>query len=74
MMRHGLSPVAESWGCFQVAVRGLLTAVGSLVAKHGLYGMWASVGAVHELGCLVACGIFPDQGLSPSPLHWQVDS
>ena len=22
----------------------------------------------------VACGIFPDQGLNPCPLHWQADS
>ena len=26
------------------------------------------------LSCSVACGIFPDQGLNPCPLHWQVDS
>ena len=24
--------------------------------------------------CLRVCGIFPDQGLNPCPLHWQVDS
>ena len=28
----------------------------------------------HELSCSVACGIFPDQGSNPCPLHWQVDS
>ena len=22
----------------------------------------------------MACGIFPDQGLNPCPLHWQADS
>ena len=26
------------------------------------------------LGCAVACGIFPNQGLNPCPLHWQADS
>ena len=25
----------------------------------------------HRLGCSAACGIFPDQGLNPCPLHWQ---
>ena len=28
----------------------------------------------HVLGCPVACGIFPDQGLNPCLLHWQADS
>ena len=26
------------------------------------------------LSCSAACGIFPDQGSNPCPLHWQVDS
>ena len=29
---------------------------------------------VHRLSYSVACGIFPDQGSNPCPLHWQVDS
>ena len=28
----------------------------------------------HGPSCSTACGIFPDQGLSPCPLHWQADS
>ena len=28
----------------------------------------------HGPSCSVACGIFPDQGSNPCPLHWQVDS
>ena len=28
----------------------------------------------HGLSCSVACGIFPDQGSNPYPLHWQADS
>ena len=28
----------------------------------------------HGLSCSVACGIFPDQGSKPCPLHWQADS
>ena len=29
---------------------------------------------MHRLSCHVICGIFPDQGLNLSPLHWQVDA
>ena len=28
----------------------------------------------HGLSCYVICGIFLDQGLNPSSLHWKVDS
>ena len=28
----------------------------------------------HGPSCSAACGIFPDQGLNPCPLHWQADS
>ena len=28
----------------------------------------------HGLSCSVACGIFPDQGSNPCPLHWQEES
>ena len=34
----------------------------------------ASVVVAHGLRCSVACGIFPDQGLNPCPVHWQADS
>ena len=37
-------------------------------------GMRASVIVAHGLNCYKACGIFPDQGSNPCPLHWQVDS
>ena len=33
-----------------------------------------SVVVVHRLSCSTACGIFPDQGSNPCPLHWQADS
>ena len=28
----------------------------------------------HAPSCSAACGIFPDQGSNPCPLHWQADS
>ena len=34
----------------------------------------SSVVVVHGLSCSSASGIITDQGLNPSPLHWQVDS
>ena len=33
-----------------------------------------SVVVAHGPSCSAACGIFPDQGLNPCPLHWQADS
>ena len=30
--------------------------------------------AAVSTGCSAACGIFPDQGSNPRPLHWQADS
>ena len=33
-----------------------------------------SVVMAHGLSCSAACGIFPDQGSNPCPLHWQADS
>ena len=47
----------------------LLTAVASLVAERGPYGL-GSVAVVHRLGCSVAGGIFPDQGLNLCLLQW----
>ena len=31
---------------------------------------WASVAVAHKLSCSMACGILPDQGSNPCPLHW----
>ena len=33
-----------------------------------------SVTVAHGRSCSAACGIFPDQGSNPCPLHWQADS
>ena len=60
----------------------------SLVPEHGLYVYWLegsvnaapglySIGSIvvaYGLSCFLACRIFPDQGLNPCLLHWQVDS
>ena len=68
-------------GLLFVAVHGLLIAVASLVAEHGLQAcglqqLWhmGSVVVAHGLCCSAACGIFLDQGSNPCSLHWQADS
>ena len=67
-----LSLVATSRGSSLAAMLRLLTVVayswslGSTVRP--------SVVVAHGLSCSVACGIFPDQGSNPYPLHWQADS
>ena len=33
-----------------------------------------SVIVAHRPSCSMACGILPDQGSNPCPLHWQADS
>ena len=33
-----------------------------------------SVVVAHGTSCSAACGILPDQGSNPGPLHWQADS
>ena len=68
----GLSLVAASRSFF--AVRGLLSAVASLVVERGFWGAWASVVVGHGLSCSVACEIFLDQASNSCPLHWQVNS
>ena len=47
--------------------------MGSVVVARGLWSA-GSVVVAHRLRCSAACGIFPDQGSNPCPLHWQVDS
>ena len=68
----GLSLVAASRGhsssrCTGLSLlRPLLWSTGSRRA--------GSVIVAHGSSCSAACGIFPDQGSNPCPLHWQADS
>ena len=56
-----------------IVVRGPLTVTASLVAEHKLQmRRLSSCGSRAQL--LLGCGLFPDQGLNPCPLHWQADS
>ena len=56
-----------------IAVRGGLTVVASLVAEHSSRRA-GSVVVAHGPSRSAACGILPDQGSNPCPLHWQADS
>ena len=47
--------------------------VGSVAAAHGLQST-GSVVVAHRFSCFAACGIFPNQRLNLSLLHWQADS
>ena len=53
-----------------MVVQGLLIVVASPVAERGVWSIWTSAVVVHRLSFLMACGIFPDQGLNPCPLRW----
>ena len=61
------------WGPLFIAVRGPLTITASLVGSTGSRRA-GSVIVDHGPSCSAACGIFPDQGSNPCPLHWQADS
>ena len=64
-------------GPLLIAVRGPLTIAASLVAEHRLHtGSRRADSAIvaHGPSRSAACGIFPDQGSNPCPLHWQADS
>ena len=70
---RGLSRVAASGGHSSSRCAGpslsrllLLQSTGSRRA--------GSVVVAHGPSCSAACGILPDQGSNPCPLHWQVDS
>ena len=74
-VRRLLTAVASLVAEHGLQARGLqqLWHTGSVVVARGLQST-GSVVVVHRLSCSMACGIFPDQGLNPCPLHWQADS
>ena len=55
-----------------VVVCGLLIEMSSLAVEHRLWSA-TSVVVAHGLSCPETCGIFPDQGSNPWPLHCKVD-
>ena len=65
---RGLSLVAASGGHSSSRCAGLSLSRPLLLRSAG------SVTVAHGPSCSTACGILPDQGSNPCPLHWQADS
>ena len=70
---QGLSLVVVSGGHSSLRCAGLSLLWPLLLRSTGSRCA-GSVIVAHGPSCSAACGIFPDQGLNPSPLHWQADS
>ena len=65
---RGLSPVAESGGHSSSRCAGLSLLRPLLLRSTGSRRA-GSVAVAHGPSCSAACGIFPDQGSNPCPLH-----
>ena len=70
---RGLSLVAASGGHSSSRCAGLSLSRLLLLRSTGSRCTGSAVVA-HGPSCSAACGIFPDQGSNPCPLHWQADS
>ena len=70
---RGLSLVAASGGYSSLRCAGLSLSRPLLLRSTGSRRA-GSVIVAHRPSCSAACGIFPDQGSNPCPLHWQADS
>ena len=70
---RGLSPVVASGGHSSSRCVGLSPSRPLPLRSRGSRRSGSAVVA-HGPRCSAACGIFPDQGSNPCPLHWQADS
>ena len=70
---RGVSLVAASGGHSSSRCLGLSLSRPLLLRSTGSRRL-GSVIVTHGPSCSAACGIFPDQGSNPCPLHWQADS
>ena len=70
---RGLSLVAASGGHSSSRCAGLSLSRPLLLQSTGSRHA-GSIIVAHGSSCSAACGIFPDQGSNPCPLHWQADS
>ena len=70
---RGLSLVAASGGHSSSRCVGLSLSWPLLLRSTGSRRT-GSVVVAHGPSCSAACGIFPNQGSNPCPLHWQADS
>ena len=70
---RGLPPVAASGGHSSLRCAGLSLSRPLLLRSTGPRRA-GSVIVAHGPSCSAACGILPDQGSNPCPLHEQADS
>ena len=70
---RGLSLVVASGGHSSSRCAGLSLSRPLLLRNTGSRRA-GSVVVAHGPSCSAACGILPDQGSNPCPLHWQADS
>ena len=70
---RGLSLVVASGGHSSSRCTGLSLSWPLLLQSTGSRRA-GSVVVAHGPSCSAACGIFPDRGSNPCPLHWQADS
>ena len=70
---RGLSLAAASGGHSSSRCAGLSLSRPHLLRSTGSRCAGSAIVA-HGPNRYVACGIFPDQGSNPCPLHWQADS
>ena len=70
---RGLSLVAASEGHSSSRCAGLSLSWPLLLRSKGSRRAGSAIVA-HGPSRSAACGIFPDQGSNPCPLHWQADS
>ena len=70
---QGLSLVVASGGHSSSRCAGLSLSRPLLLRSTGSRRA-GSVVVAHGPSCSAACGIFPDQGSNPCPLHWQAES
>ena len=70
---RGLPPVAASGGHSSSQCAGLSLSRPLLLWSTGSRRAGSAI-VTHGPSCSATCGIFPDQGSNPCPLHWQADS
>ena len=68
-------------GFLQLWQAGATLHRGARASHHHGLSLWStgsrragSAVVAHGPSCSAACGIFPEQGSNPCPLHWQADS
>ena len=62
-----------TWASSSCGKQGLLSSCG-VRASHYWLLLFQRISSRCMRSVVAACGIFPDQGSNPCPLHWQADS